>query len=70
MTLRATEVTISAIRRPVPPLMQARQTIGIDLPLKALVWQNNEGKTWPTTSRCGWRSAMAPKQEPIAFSVP
>lgn len=27
------------------PLMQARPTIGIDLPLKVLVWQDGEG-TW------------------------
>jgi len=26
--------------------MQAAQTIGIDLPLKALVWQDDAGKTW------------------------
>ena len=28
------------------PLMQAAQTLGIDLPLKALVWQDGTGKTW------------------------
>ncbi len=28
------------------PLMQANQTMGIDLPLKALVWQDQDGKTW------------------------
>ena len=28
------------------PLMQADQTIGIDLPLKVLVWQDAAGKTW------------------------
>ena len=26
--------------------MQANQTIGIDLPLKALVWEDDEGKVW------------------------
>ena len=26
--------------------MQAVQTIGIDLPLKALVWQDESGATW------------------------
>jgi uncharacterized protein (DUF302 family) len=30
------------------PLMQARQTIGIDLPLKVLVWEDDQGKTWLT----------------------
>lgn len=28
------------------PLMMAKRTIGIDLPLKALVWQDDEGKVW------------------------
>ena len=28
------------------PLMQAVQTIGIDLPLKALVWQDEAGVAW------------------------
>jgi uncharacterized protein (DUF302 family) len=28
------------------PLMQAEQAIGIDLPLKALVWQDAAGTTW------------------------
>jgi uncharacterized protein (DUF302 family) len=26
--------------------MQAVQTLGIDLPLKALVWQDEDGATW------------------------
>jgi uncharacterized protein (DUF302 family) len=30
----------------VTPLMQSVQTIGIDLPLKALVWQDETGTTW------------------------
>jgi len=28
------------------PLMQAAQTMGLDLPLKALVWQDAAGRTW------------------------
>ncbi len=28
------------------PLMQADQAIGVDLPLKALVWQDGSGTTW------------------------
>jgi uncharacterized protein (DUF302 family)/uncharacterized membrane protein YidH (DUF202 family) len=30
------------------PLMQSRQTIGIDLPLKALVWEDEAGRAWLT----------------------
>jgi uncharacterized protein (DUF302 family) len=28
------------------PLMQARPTIGLDLPSKALVWEDSRGRTW------------------------
>jgi uncharacterized protein (DUF302 family) len=30
------------------PLMQSRQTAGIDLPLKALVWEDESGRVWLT----------------------
>ena len=35
-------------------LMQASQTIGIDLPLKALVWQDAAGKTWLSYNDPAW----------------
>ena len=28
------------------PLMQAKREIGVDLPLKALAWQDDAGKVW------------------------
>jgi uncharacterized protein (DUF302 family) len=28
------------------PLMQAMPTVGLDLPFKALVWEDSEGKAW------------------------
>jgi uncharacterized protein (DUF302 family) len=46
MYLRPTEILIFGNPRAGTPLMQATQTIGIDLPLKALVWQDSDGKTW------------------------
>lgn len=46
MELRATEVLIFGNPRAGTPLMQAMQTVGIDLPLKALVWQDEGGTTW------------------------
>jgi uncharacterized protein (DUF302 family) len=46
MELRPTEVLIFGNPRAGTPLMQAAQTIGIDLPLKALVWQDEGGTTW------------------------
>jgi hypothetical protein len=35
-------------------LMQALQTIGIDLPLKALVWQDALGTTWLPYNDPAW----------------
>jgi uncharacterized protein (DUF302 family) len=46
MELRPTEVLIFGNPRAGTPLMQAEQTVGIDLPLKALVWQDEDGTTW------------------------
>jgi uncharacterized protein (DUF302 family) len=46
MALRPTEVLIFGNPLAGTPLMQAAQTIGIDLPLKALVWEDDAGKTW------------------------
>ena len=46
MELRPTEVVLFGNPRTGTPLMQVAQTIGIDLPLKALVWQDADGKTW------------------------
>jgi uncharacterized protein (DUF302 family) len=44
--LPPTELLIFGNARGGTPLMQPAQTIGIDLPLKALVWQDAAGKTF------------------------
>jgi uncharacterized protein (DUF302 family) len=46
LPLRPTDLLIFGAARGGTPLMQAAQTIGIDLPLKALVRQDEEGKTF------------------------
>ena len=46
LPLRPTKLVIFGNARAGTPLMQADQTIGIDLPLKALVWQDASGGTW------------------------
>ena len=46
LELRPTEVLIFGNAKGGTPLMQAAQTIGIDLPLKALAWQDAGGQTW------------------------
>jgi uncharacterized protein (DUF302 family) len=46
MQLRPTDLLIFGAAKGGTPLMQAEQTIGIDLPLKALVWQDEAGTTF------------------------
>ena len=46
LSLRPTTLLIFGNAKGGTPLMQANQTIGIDLPLRALVWQDDAGKTW------------------------
>ena len=48
MEMRPTKLLIFGNPRGGTPLMQATPTIGIDLPLKALVWQDAYGKVWLT----------------------
>ena len=54
LALRPTELLIFGNARGGTPLMQAIQTIGIDLPLKALVWQDAVGDTWLSYNDPGW----------------
>ncbi len=54
LDLRPTELVIFGAAKAGTPLMQAAQTIGIDLPLKALVWQDAGGKGWISYNDPGW----------------
>ena len=54
MPLRPTELLIFGSPKGGTPLMQSRQTIGIDLPLKILAWQDADGKVWITYNDPGW----------------
>jgi uncharacterized protein (DUF302 family) len=54
LTLRPTELIIFGNARGGTPLMQASQTAGIDLPLKALVWEDAAGKTWLSYNEPSW----------------
>ncbi len=53
-TLHPTELLIFGNPRAGTPLMRASQTMGIDLPLKLLVWQDAIGKTWITHNDPSW----------------
>src|SRR5437667_6370707 len=54
LTLPPTELIIFGNARGGTPLMQSEQTVGIDLPLKALVWQDAAGKTWLSYNEPSW----------------
>jgi uncharacterized protein (DUF302 family) len=54
MDLRPTEVLIFGNPRAGTPLMQSVQTIGIDLPLRALVWTDEADQTWLAYNDPNW----------------
>jgi uncharacterized protein (DUF302 family) len=57
LSLRPAEVLIFGNASGGTPLMQAVQTIAIDLPLKALVWQDASGDTWLSWNDPAWLAA-------------
>lgn len=54
MDLRPTELLVFGNPQGGTPLMQDRQTSGIDLPVKALAWQDADGKVWLTYNDATW----------------
>ena len=54
LKLRPTELLIFGNARGGTPLMEADQRIGIDLPLKALVYQDDAGKVWLAYNDPSW----------------
>ncbi len=55
--LRPTEVFIFGNPRGGTPLMECAQTAGIDLPLKALIWQDASGQVWIGYNDPAWIGA-------------
>lgn len=66
MALRPTELIVFGNARGGTPLMEAAQTIGIDLPLKVLVWQDAAGDTWLSYNDPGWLAKRHGVGEPSA----
>ena len=54
LELRPTLLIVFGNARGGTPLMQSVQTVGIDLPLKVLVWQDAAGKTWISYNEPSW----------------
>jgi uncharacterized protein (DUF302 family) len=54
MPLRPTQLLLFGNPKGGTPLMQDKQTAGIDLPLKALAWQDADGKVWLSYNEASW----------------
>jgi len=54
MQLRPTELLIFGHPKGGTPLMQDHQSAGIDLPLKALAWEDADRKVWLTCTEAAW----------------
>jgi len=63
MTLRPTVLLMFGNPTGGTPLMQDRQTAGIDLPVKALAWEDEIGRVWLTYNDATWiadRHSLSP----------
>jgi len=72
LELRPTEVLVFGNPKAGTPLMQDVQTIGVDLPLKALVWQDEGGKTWISSNEPRWlavRHGVVKGHEPLLAAM-
>jgi len=68
LSLNPTEVLIFGNAKGGTPLMQSAQSIGIDLPLKALVWKDAAGDTWLSYNDPAWlakRHGLSGTEAPI-----
>src|SRR5579863_5108698 len=72
LELRPTEVLIFGNAKGGTPLMASVQTIGLDLPMKALVWQDASGETWLSYNDPSWqtkRYGTGPETEPAVANM-
>jgi uncharacterized protein (DUF302 family) len=72
LPLRPTTVLIFGNAKAGTPLMQAEQTIGIDLPLKILVWQDAPGTAWLAYNDPAWlarRHGIDPESQPTVAAM-
>jgi uncharacterized protein (DUF302 family) len=72
MTLRPTVVVLFGNPRGGTPLMMDRQSAGIDLPLKALVWEDADGQVWLTYNDARWiadRHGLGPASDAAVTTI-
>jgi uncharacterized protein (DUF302 family) len=72
LELAPTDLLIFGNAKGGTPLMQAVQTVGIDLPLKVLVWQDASGTTWLSYNDPAWiaqRHGLTAASEPVVKAL-
>ncbi|GAB2176568.1 DUF302 domain-containing protein [Dongia sp. agr-C8] len=72
LSLRPTDLLIFGIARTGTPLMEAAQSIAVDLPLRTLVWQDENGVTWLSYNQPGWlarRHGLGPAFDAIVATM-
>jgi uncharacterized protein (DUF302 family) len=72
LPLRPTELLLFGNAKGGTPLMQSNQMIGIDLPLKALIWQDEAGKAWLCYNDPSWlanRHGLGPEVDPTLHAM-
>jgi uncharacterized protein (DUF302 family) len=69
LELRPTELLMFGNARGGTPLMQDQQAAGIDLPLKALAWADQDGQTWLSYNDPAWIAGRHGLGEPSAAAV-
>jgi uncharacterized protein (DUF302 family) len=72
MSLRPTDLLVFGAAKGGTPLMELAQTMGLDLPVKALVWQDATGATWLSYNDPSWlaeRHAINPKPTAVLVAL-
>ena len=72
LSLRPTDLLIFGNAKGGTPLMQSAQTVGIDLPLKALVWQDASDATWLSYNDPAWlthRHGVGEEAKPVVNAL-
>ncbi len=72
LELRPTELIVFGNPKAGTVLMQDRQTAGIDLPVRALAWQDEMGKVWLTYNDADWlasRHELTAKSDSILKAI-
>ena len=71
LKLPPTDLIIFGNARGGTPLMQSIQTVGVDLPLKALVWEDASGEKWLSYNEPSWIAQRhgVPNAEPVVSKM-